>query len=973
MKKFVGFISILSCAAILLSVVAAAADAGAAAAPAIQSVLNVSEISEEQAELCTAVMLDGFEAEETERAAADGTLPSVSASALEGQKCMRLNGNDSVGMTLSLKKRRTTANARSLCVCAYVEPVGDPAEFVMTVTVKGTEKTVTGSSDIPAGKWCAAYLPIDTSEVINIESVTVGVSGKTSGSVRVSCLIDRVHTALVDGLPDKLQYFASAFTANRAELEYTDGSIIFKPSGANGYMESTACGYMTNGEYNALSVKIVNNSDAQSVILRLKLDKQHSYTDENSHTLGLRQGEGTYNFPIGGFRSGTTVESFRLEFPGNVSGEIEIKSISFSSYRFSASYSGTVSAEKSKNKIIVSGTMPDYPASSSRICLYRLLPGFDEEEPGGLDVQPYAEASPSSSFYFEIPQKDGNNDNSYYKYLVRYETKNGYEDAGIAYVDAEKTAKPGLKYKGVSAPADTSLLSCLMPGTVYIDVDLGVLLSAEKDVEFSFAGNKAYVSAAALERCDAVIDRCASEGVPAVVRLVYSPFADAEKYWFSGETGALPDLTSAEGTAHFMSLLSFLGERYEGRLSALMPCGDLNSGEISKLRGVKADRTAKYAHDVISAAQSALAGYGIAVIAPVCAEDAAFFLGMFEKDTKEPEKLPVFLSAGSVDEAENALGTLSGSPFGAIVFCRVNDAAELARLYYGCCGAYGVCAGGISETDDCAKLFSVIDTSYGTAAAEALASDSFPFGVSAVYSNIPEPERSYEEKGRLYVTELPETITAVYDGADTESWRGFDGCKTVYRDEINGENVISASFDFSSACFGYAALYPETYKDCDTVYFRLYADYMPEGVSEMKLRIFAEGEYGITAGYCVLRGGEIAVVSMETDPSAGRVKRFTFAPLDARSGSAPRICVFGVYTQEEDSVDTLTDAKTETMPEPEPQMFETADTTAAKDNGGGRTRLYIIAISVIIGVFAVCGAIIAVLKIRDRNREKKPS
>ena len=54
-------------------------------------------------------------------------------------------------------------------------------------------------------------------------------------------------------------------------------------------------------------------------------------------------------------------------------------------------------------------------------------------------------------------------------------------------------------------------------------------------------------------------------------------------------------------------------------------------------------------------------------------------------------------------------------------------------------------------------------------------------------------------------------------------------------------------------------------------------------------------------------------------------------------------------------------------------MFETADTTAAKDNGGGRTRLYIIAISVIIGVFAVCGAIIAVLKIRDRNREKKPS
>ena len=228
--------------------------------------------------------------------------------------------------TLTLTKKRSTANARSLCVCAYVEPA-ENAEFLMTVTLCGTEKTVYGASYIPAGQWCAAYLPINTETAVNIESIKINISAESAASVRVTCLIDRVHTATVDGLPDKLRYFASDFTANRGEIAYTDDALIFSPSGSNSYIESSLCGYMTGGKYNALAFEISNGSDAENMILRLKLDRQYSFTEENSHTLQLRPGEHVYSFPIGGFRSGATVEALRLEFPGDVSGEIAIKSI----------------------------------------------------------------------------------------------------------------------------------------------------------------------------------------------------------------------------------------------------------------------------------------------------------------------------------------------------------------------------------------------------------------------------------------------------------------------------------------------------------------------------------------------------------------------------------------------------------------------------------------------------------------------
>lgn len=970
MKKYVRCISVLLCALLALPVYAAGKE-DEKTAETVTGTLNISQISEEQAQLCAAVMLDGFESDETERAAAEGTVTSVSVSALEGERCMSLAGNGKAEITLTLTKKRSTSNSRSLCVCAYVEPVED-AVFDMTVTVCGTEKTVTGTAPLPSGQWCAAYLPIDTKSALNIESINVKISSKSESNVRISCLIDRVHTATVDGLPDRLKYFASDFTPNRAEIEYTEEGLIFRPTGSNSFIESSLCGYMTNGKYNAIAVKIDNKSDAEKLTLRLKLDRQYSYTEENTHTLEIRQGEGVYNFPIGGFRSGVSVGVFRLDLSGNVSGEIVIKSIGFSSYRFPPEYGGDVKAETSGDKLRVYGTLPDYPASATRICLYRLAPGIDEEEPGGIDAQPYAEAPVSSSFSFELPLTDNGYDNAYFKYLVRYETKTGYEDAGAAYVNVSKASAPVIPYKGAAAEEDTSILSYLTPGIVYADVDLGELFNDNGDIEFEFAGGTGHISSAVLAKYDALTDRCAEEKVYAVLRFVYSPFTDSEKYYFISENNALPDITTAEGAAHFMSLLSFFADRYGKKLSAVIPCGEFDAEYISELRAISSDKAEKYASDILFAAQSALVRSKTAVIAPVGAAGAGQFLSMLEKDVKEPEKIPVYIEAESVDLAKRLLDASSSYPFGVILGCRINTVSDLVDLYYGCGGAAGICARGLDGTDGRAELFSVIDTTYGVSAANRLAADAFPDGVEAVYGDIAEAEKQYENEGALDQTELPQMLTTVHDGSAVDDWKNFDCCKSIYTASVNGEDAAALSFDFTTGCFGYAAYYPQTLRTYKTVYFRLYADYLPEDTEQIELRIIAESDKGVTAGSCTLDAGTVTVIPIKLG-NAGRIKRFTFAPLGVQSGQTPRICVLGVYTAEKDSSDTITEAQTETMPEPETQVFDTAEVTAADGNGGSGARLYIIAILVIIGMFALCGGVIVILKKRDSDKTDTPS
>ncbi|MBR4255849.1 MAG: hypothetical protein IKQ18_01700, partial [Clostridia bacterium] len=81
----------------------------------------------------------------------------------------------------------------------------------------------------------------------------------------------------------------------------------------------------------------------------------------------------------------------------------------------------------------------------------------------------------------------------------------------------------------------------------------------------------------------------------------------------------------------------------------------------------------------------------------------------------------------------------------------------------------------------------------------------------------------------------------------------------------------------------------------------------------------------------------------------------------------------GIYTAEKNSTETVTEATADTMPEPESQHFDTAVPTTAyetkAENGGGTARLYLISICVIIAMFALCGAVILILK-KKKGAEK---
>ena len=920
-----------------------------------QSVLNVSEVTEEQAELCAAVMIDGFEAEEAERKADAGTLTSFSSDALEGEKCLKLSGSGSAGVTLTPSRSRNTAKTRSLCVCLYVTGVED-AGFTVTVTLVGDKKTVTGTAELPADTWCAAYLPIDTSQTLAIKDIRVSVSAVSDKTVRVNCLIDRVHTALVDGLPDRLPYFASGFTANRGEISCTDDALVLSPTGSNSSFESTACGYMTNGLYNALAIRLVNECTAEKMTVRFKLDKQVNYSDANSKTLSLLPGENVYYFNIGGFQSGTTVSSFKIELPGAAEGSIRIKSISFASYRFPAEYSGKVSAYVSGEKIIVSGTLPDFPASSERICLYRLAPGVDEELPGDIDAEPYRTSAVSGSFRFEIPKKDGDTKNAYFKYLIRYEGKNGYEDAGVSYVTNKTVSAPNIKYKGMLYGGDETLIHSLMPAAVYIDVN--VTSDADGDIS--------YVSQDALDALDKAVLRCSAEDARVVLKFNYGAFNNSDKYFFSVGDDILPDITTAEGADFYLSLLSFFAERYGGAVAAVIPCGELDSRAIASMRGLTPDRAEKYASALMISAQNVLSEYNVSVLAPVSYEGAGQFAEMLNKDISNPSYLALYVETQSADEAACAAEAVSAYGFLSVVRCPAETVEELIRLYYGCQSCVSICAALDTENGDICELFPVLDTTYGLTAADALSEDVLPGGVSSYYKNIKTPSKAYENLGSLEPASLPSAVTTLYGGENIDGWSSFDCCKSIYEDEINGEPAAGAAFDFTEASYGYATFEFETAKKYEILYLRLYTDYLPEDVTSAAVQIAVYGTGGMSVGCILLQSGETTTVSLPVGDTTGAVKRIALSFAETLSGSTPRICIPGIYTEDKNSSESVTEAEPETMLEPETQHFDTAPvtTTAAAEprSGGGNASLYLTAICVIIAMFALCGAVILILK-----------
>lgn len=967
MKKFNLFLSVLLCASLLLSAVChgeyAAQDGGK---------LNISPITEVQAELCTAVMIDGFEGEETKRTADDGTLIASSDGALEGGQCLKMVGNDKVGVTLVPNKKRNTSNTRSLCVCLYAEPSGD-AEFYATVTMRGSKKSFTATAYLPSGQWCAAYLPVDTSSSVKIDDINVTVSAKSDASVRVVCRVDRVHTALVDGLPDKLPYFASDFTATRGKITYTANSLIFTPDGSNSSFESTDCGYMTNGVYNALAVTLVNNCTAEKIKMSFKLDKQRSYNDENSKTLALKPGENVYYFNIGGFQSGTTVASFKIELPGSAKGNIEIKSIGFATYRFPASYAGTVTAYKSDGRIKISGTMPEYPASSQRICLYRIAPGVDEELPAAIDSEPYATASVSASFSFELPEKDGDLNNAYFKYLVRYEGKNGgYADAGAAYVKTPATPLVTLKYKGVDLPSDLSDVHELLPGAVYIDVSTSSLFVEKSESEFKISDATYYLSDDILSELDRVAELCSKEGAQTVLRITYTAFSGSDKYMFNSENEILPDITTAEGADFYLSLLSYFAGRYSGRVCAVIPCGPLDAQAIASMRGFTADRAEKYASSLIITACNLLAEYGITVMAPVSSFSSTAFVEMLSLDLTDRAYTPVYVEADGVSDL-SSYQAFDQYGFKTVVRCSAGSAEELIRLFYGCQDGAAICASLENADENTLSLFSVLDTTYGLEAADALGKDAFPGGVAAYFPNIKTQTKLYKSLGKLEPSELPFVVTTIFDGTDVDGWSAAGSCKNVYTDSVNGESLAAAAFDQSELDYGYAQYEFSEKKYCETLYVRLYADYLPEGTDSVDIKLTVYGVNGTTVAFITLESGVAATAALALDETIGAIDKMTVSPQGLPRDATPRICTLGIYTAEKNSTETVTEATADTMPEPESQRFDTAVPTTSyetkAENGGGTARLYLISICVIITMFALCGAVILILK-KKKGAEK---
>lgn len=953
---------------ILAAAIAAQAFAGSASAsytPAGNGVLNISEVSADQVRVCSAVLLDSFEASDSERTGDEGTVVEENAQpAFESEHSLRLSGNGSAGVTLKLKKRRNTENTRSLAACVYAEPA-DGAALTLNMTLRGSKKEISASAELPQGVWCVAYLPIP-GDAVNIDDVHISVSADRTA--RVVFLADWIHTALVDGMPEKLRYFASDYTASRGKLKETEDGLVFTPTGSGPYMESTQCGYMTGGVYNCLTVRLDNRTDASKLTLRLKLDGERSYSDVNTHTLPLTEGEGVYRFPIGGFRSGTTVEQIRFGLSGSPDGDLIFKEIYFDTYRFPAAYKGKASVEVTEQNVVVKGSLSDYPSASKRLCLYRLAPGADEEEPGGMDSGPYAELSASSSFEFTLPRTDAGEDNALYKYAVVYEGKNLAYTACVVSAVPE-TAKPATPpYKGADLPDDISALPSLYPAAVYIDVDMAELFADSGEESFAFGGTKRYLSSKELDRLDEAADRCREIGAEVILRLVYSPFSDSDRYYFTAGNDAVPDITSYAGASHFYSLVSFLTGRYKGKISAVVPCGALDSADMARMRGLSADGAEKYAAAVYRLALYAADKNGAGVLLPLTGDGADTFLGMLREDIPEGV-ITVYADCRSEESARAFISAAAGNSCLAAVRGDADTPERFVSLYYGSEGAAAICAAGADGETVCG-LFALADTDAGEAEAERLAGGSFPGGVFSVYKRRT-PSVRYADLKELPDSEPPHMVTTVVDGGSVDGWRVYDSCRNVFSDTADGETAAALSFDFSYGAHG-SAVY-----DCsgasvsgERLYVRLVADYLPDGTDGISLKFTAVCENGRAEGVYRAEKEKTCAVMIPLPTYLGGLKKLAISPQDA-SGT-PRICVLGVYTAGPGSDETLPEHETETLPAPETLNYETAPVTEAektqKDSG---VRLYIIAICVITGMFVICGAVIFILKKADDLSRKK--
>ncbi len=912
--------------------------------------LNTARISEEQLALCREKELDCFEAEETVRTPLSGaaiyTGGAEAFSPFEGASMLLLSGEGEAGAELSFLKHPSVSESRSIAVCVFIKQSETAASYTLTVDAIFSNTEIKGSDTVVPGSWQTAYLPITAYKPGQLVSVKITVVSSDGSPVEAA--LDCLHTAIVAGMPEDLPFFASDFAPAKGSVSYSDGGLTFTVNGQNPFLESSPCNYVIPERFNSLAVTIYNGAKAKSAELSCKMNGASKYNESDVYKLDLEEGEATYYFKAGNYRGQSVLNAFRLTFDGRLKGEIKISGIKLTSYRFPAVYPGKLSADLSGDILKITGSVPSYPSGAKEIRLYRLLPGQDEERFEELEAAPYRTAKPSKTFSFDVPKTENGTDNTLYKYFAVFYGESAFYPAAAAYVlqSADAPAKTGTRC--VSFQPDVSALAEAEPDTVFFTVDTERIYKEDKGYDEEY-----------FAPFDEAAARLYGEGVSAAFYLSYP--------------NGMPDIADQTSFDRFVSLLGYVSERYKNVLKAVVPCAELDSESVSLAAGSD-DRAVRYAAALARTASAVLSPLGVNTLLPLSAERGAGFLRMLDMEGLDDTPFGFVLTGDYSPKAVSELLSSSllykSSERELIYKTKLPDGEEaLMKSFYSLTEyCSGVWYEGEFEEEAIAEFFRAADSADGVERADLILGENGGLTAKQLYPHVSGYKKVYKKTDMGQ--DKPEgSVSVLFDGKTDERWATYDACREVYQGAVNNGQAAELAFDFSHGKRGKAVFTPEPAADNGAFYIRLYADYLPADTGSISIAVYIYGDNGCVYGDIVCGESESRSVCVKTDGLLGTVRKIAFEVKQNGEGalSTPRICVSEIYAADARSEQTVTDEPETEPPEPETQIFETekktepADTveTEAEDGSG---KLLIITISVMLGMFALCGGVIFVLK-----------
>ena len=955
-------------AVIILSAAVVTSPYRAAGDEELTTVLNAAQISYEQLELCMDSLLDGFEADGTVRTPLEGSAlytdgAEGSFSRFEGESRLMLSGTDRVGAELSFLKHPPLSKCRGIAISLFIKPAQDGGSYSVSLAATGTDATVRAEGEVPAGSWQTLYLPFGSARPGQLVSVTAAITAARGGEIEAA--LDCLHTSNVDGMPEDLALFASDFTCSKgSKISYSDGALVFAANGRESYIESSLCNYILTEKHNTLAITIENGAKASSAVLSCRLNGAAKFTETDSFERELGEGTATYYFRTDIYRGDNVLNYFRLTFPDKIKGEIKIKKIELTAYRYPVSYPGTLTVSENGETLKISGSVQTYPAGSEEIRLYRLLPGEDEERFEELNVTPYRTAEPAKTFSLEIPRKDGDTDNALYKYFAVYYGDTPYYAAPAAYLPTGVCAHGGTGEKCVSLQSDLSVLALAEPDTVFMSFDAEKLFCEDGTCDEEY-----------FAPFDAAADRLRGEGFGAAALITFA--------------AGIADIGKEEGFSLFVNALTAVSDRYGDILKAVIPGGALN-GKDAVESAVSDDRAVRYAAALARTAAYVLSPRGINTLLPVSADGEgcgiARFLDMLKEEKtdgvcfgfavsgEDEDPDAVISAAGKISAVLSSSLTYNGKKR-ELVACMPFPKSE-TELVNRFCRAAEYCGGvyfcGAFCDDGVTDLFAALCSADGTARVDSIIKENGGFGAALLYPR----SASYKNiHRRTEITdEAPEgSVSVLFDGKTGEGQTAYDSCRDIYQGAVGNDPAAELEFDFSLGDRGKAVFETEEAKDNGAVYIRLYADYLPADEKTVEAQLTVTGENGCVYGYCTLRESETESYCIKTDGLLGSVRKVTVYVKQNESGtlSTPRICVLGVYAADAASEQTVTEEKETEPPQPETQVFVTETEAATEEpqpEEDGTGRLLLITLCVMISMFAVCGAVIFIMK---KTTEKK--